>query len=303
MLMFTCLFSLYLARTSKEAKTKIFKEFRSQITTLKDKSHEQTEEISLLQEDIKMYELENMALTSSTKIQEELKNAQSLRLQPIKTCLEKKLAVLVDDLFQITKFDPALESLLEIGQSAQKDFMNLSTGVPWSRDNKEILLEDLINTSIQGLGNLIFSKNISYEINIDSAIAKIQGDPVIVQIIIMNILYKSIERLKTSGKIKISVLPTSEQRKMVQLDVWDDGYNFDDSKLLQYAATNKNEDKLLKLGWHNLEALIDQYGGQVYQKNHSAMGNNTSIYLPVTQVQDEARFMEQFDNVIPFVKA
>jgi len=72
---------------------------------------------------------------------------------------------------------------------------------------------------------------------------------------------------------------------------------------LQYAATNKNEDKFLKLGWQNLEALIDQYGGQVYQKNHSATGNNTSIYLPVTQVEDEARFMEQLDNVILFVKA
>ncbi|HBN23280.1 MAG TPA: hypothetical protein DD412_08605 [Holosporales bacterium] len=156
-----------------------------------------------------------MALISSSKIQEELKNAHTLRLQPIKTCLEKKLAVLVDDLFHMTKFDPALESLLEIGQSAQKDFMNLTTGVPWSRNNKEILLEDLINTSIQGLGNLIFSKNISYEINIDSAIAKIQGDTVIVQIILMNILYKSIERLKTSGKIKVSVLPTSVQKNMI----------------------------------------------------------------------------------------
>jgi hypothetical protein len=119
MLMFTCLFSLYLAITRKEAKSEIFKEFRSQLTTLKDKYHEQTEEISLLQEDIKMHELENMALTSSSKIQEELKNAHTLKLQPIKTCLEKKLAVLVDDLFQMTKFDPALESLLEIGQSAQ----------------------------------------------------------------------------------------------------------------------------------------------------------------------------------------
>ena len=50
MLVLTGLFSLYFAGTRKQLKAKMFDGFRSQLATLKDKAHEQTEEIALLQE-------------------------------------------------------------------------------------------------------------------------------------------------------------------------------------------------------------------------------------------------------------
>ncbi len=203
----------------------------------------------------------------------------------------------------MAQFDPALESLLEMGQSAQKDFHNLTTGVPGEQNIKPISLEELLNRSIQSLGKQVFSRNISYEIHIDNALSNIHGDPVILKIILVNIIHKSFERLKALGKVKISVLPTPDQENMIQLDVWDNGYNFDDSTLLQYAATTRNDGDLFNLSWKDIETFIDLYGGKIYQKNHSATGNVISLYLPTTQEKDNVTIMEPLDNVIPFIKA
>ncbi len=207
-----------------------------------------------------------------------VRNKYIKRLEYLENRLSKKLSILIQDLTEVAHQNSNLSNLLEMSKTAKNDLDHLKDKIPEYQSSENIDLKEIITEGLNAFSDLIVSKKIDVKLKLNPENSIIHGDEILIQIALINLLYKSLERVKPGGKIKICVSKDQNKHESFNLELWDDGYNFDDSRLMRYAASSSSEsDPLFSLKWDNLKTILDKCSAEILENVYQRSGNRVVV--------------------------
>lgn len=152
---------------------------------------------------------------------------------------------------------------------------------------EEINFTEILGNVQQLFADKIFKYNIIIEVNVDQNVI-FNGDPLLTDFILANIIGRIIYRVPKSGKIVIKI---SQQISDIHLTIQDNGYSVANTakKLVEKSFDLFMED-------NNFQLLCNENGVEIEHIRLKNSINITNINIPRTYSQDEKE--KNLNNVI-----
>ncbi|MCH8177111.1 MAG: HAMP domain-containing protein, partial [Proteobacteria bacterium] len=149
-----------------------------------------------------------------------------------------------------------------------------------------------LNQMLEAITTLYDADNddVAIELDLDSSIPMIQGDPVRLRQLVHNLIKNSLETIDQTGWIKMQTRCVRETgRQFAELSVEDSGSGVADEiadSLFEPYVTTKTSGS--GLGLAIVKKIVDEHGGMVWTEKGSQGGARFIVRLPlISQINDE----------------
>jgi len=210
----------------------------------------------------------NWSIFSRSSTQNLLGKLNKKQTDAVKIILSNatRLRKLVDDLLDAHK--------LELGK------MNF--------DQKEMNVNDLLNSIKSSFHYIVKEKNTSLEFHIDENVNIITSDPHRIEQVITNLIYNAIDFIpKDTGKIKISVQKISS---FIQFNIKDNGVGISKekqkklfSKFYQVDPTQARRHGGTGLGLSICGGIVEKLGGKIGVDSEENVGSDFYFTVPINR--------------------
>jgi len=144
-------------------------------------------------------------------------------------------------------------------------------------------INDAIQPAVQLMKTEMVLNQISLSIDMVRAPLRFQGDTILIQQVILNIIRNSVDALKTKNQpIKEIIIKTSRENHFILIEISDSGpgidANIQEHLFEQYISTKKSG---LGLGLPICKSIVEEHGGQIGYEPAPTTGALFSIRLPI----------------------
>lgn len=297
-LMLSIIWSLFLKKEAKVIKNKVYDEISKRQNHAEKNLKDTEEKIKFLEKQQVKSENFSRALKEGYKISKTIYMDQFSRQYSRLRKTGKKLEIILNDLEKFSLSYPFIKDVLDLAATTSQDIDEVLRGKPGSLKIDKVNITEILEEGLTVFNEEIFRKEIKCHIA-DREKDMVSGDKHLLNIIFINYLRSAISRLSYQGSLKISYVPDSQESFLVE--IWDNGYAFNEDKLRKYDIKCENRMELLNLETDTLSDLLKLYGGEVENNSQSLKeGNHIVIRLP-KQFNDTS-IKEIPKNVFQFTK-
>ncbi len=201
------------------------------------------------------------------------------------------------------QFDPKFNRIVNIlNTSAKRGASMVNQILTFARGSSNEKVTINLNHIIKEMEKIIFEtfpKNIEFDINRDSDLKMIQGDPTQVHQILLNLCVNARDAMPDGGKIKISAqnvtldsktaykIKSGRTGRFVLLSVADNGTGISQvlvKKIFDPFFTTKEEGKGTGLGLATVTTIIKQHNGFLNLITKPDVGTTFDIYFPQSEI-------------------
>ena len=235
---------------------------------------EKAESISYIHTSIKEIEKEKQLRDSLFKITHEIKN-------PIAVCKGYLDMFDKNNPKHVDKFIPIIKSEIDRTLTIMNDFMEFSKiKLDCEIMDIEMLLEEVLNS----LDNLISSKSIKLNYEIEGNEIFINGDYNRLKQVFINLFKNSVEALENISGAHIDMKYTVNDKYIV-INISDNGIGMDKQTLDKiYDAFYTTKKRGTGLGVSLSKEIIEGHKGKIEYKSKENAGTNVKITLPIVNI-------------------
>ncbi len=168
-------------------------------------------------------------------------------------------------------------------QEIVKDLMEYAR--PKSIEFCSTSIVDVIEKTLQLVGNRLYKQKVSVEKRFDPELSRIQADSQQLEQVLVNLYLNAIDAMPEGGKLIVEsrMVQTDGTGQMIEITVADTGFGIaetDLAKIFQPFFTAKKR-RGMGLGLPICQRIVKNHGGWIEVKSQQGIGTAFMIYLPL----------------------